>query len=69
MKDRKRRTTGQDMCSCFRFGCDPFGASPLFREKIDRRHKKGLCGACGAKPKLRYGNMVCKCKNKKELKN
>ena len=50
-----------DMCPyCYMPGCDPFGASALYRRKIEQRLKRGLCPACGHAP--------CRCKSKLTLK-
>lgn len=69
MKARKPRgykLTGErslDMCPCcIRFGCDPFGGSLLFRQKVDERRRMGLCPSCG-KPKA-----YCSCKSSLSLK-
>lgn len=61
---RKRKPRGiklngkpsKDMCPhCFAFNCDPFLMSPKFTNKIYKRLKQGLCGACGHNP--------CTCKS------
>ena len=46
-----------NMCPhCYMPGCDPFGGSLLYRDKIERRLKKGVCPACG--------HFLCRCKSK-----
>ena len=62
LKKRKPRGTklnGQksyDMCpDCYMPGCDPFGGSKLYRDKIEKRLKEGKCPACG--------QVDCKCKS------
>lgn len=61
-KERKPRgikMNGQkslDMCTCFSFHVNPCTVSRKFKEKIEKRLKAGLCGACG--------NKKCKCKSK-----
>lgn len=53
---KKNGRRSMDMCPyCFAFGCDPMGMSRKFREKIEKRLKLGLCGACGHNP--------CTCKS------
>ena len=45
-----------DMCDgCYMPHCDPFAASPAYREKIYKRLHEGKCPACG--------QVKCKCKS------
>ena len=48
-------TMSEDMCSCYRFGCDPSGISPKLERKFNKRIKEGKCPSCGDNP--------CKCKS------
>lgn len=44
-------TPSQDLCPCcLKFQCDPFGSSPAFRDKVNRRKAAGCCPACGGDP-------------------
>lgn len=61
-KKRKPRGTklngkkSYDMCTgCYMPHCDPFAASPKYRQKIDKRLEEGRCPACG--------QVKCKCKS------
>lgn len=61
-KKRKPRGTklngykSYDMCpDCYMPGCDPFGGSRLYQEKVRRRLREGKCPACG--------HEVCQCKS------
>lgn len=56
--ERKKRTTGMDMCSCGAFHCDEMMMSnPFYLRKRNDRARNKLCIACGKNP--------CKCKRKK----
>lgn len=45
-----------DMCTgCYMPHCDPFAASPKYREKIEKRLREGKCPACG--------HYHCRCKS------
>lgn len=59
-KPRKPRTTGMDMCTCYAFHCDPMSMSRKFQDKINKRLRAGLCGACGHNP--------CECKSSMSVK-
>lgn len=57
-------TRSLDLCPhCFSFHCNPMTMSHEFSQKVDKRLRAGLCGACGQNP--------CACKStlktKKEL--
>lgn len=69
-KFRKKRTTGQDMCSCGSLGCDSAAHwGTIYGAKKDRRNKNKECIGCGKKE--------CNCKrtlsaprpNNKEIKD
>lgn len=68
IKPRKPRGIKQngepsyDMCPyCKMPNCDPFGASLLYRKKLDARRKAGVCESCGHNP--------CRCKSSLTLRN
>lgn len=45
-----------NMCpDCYMPGCDPFGGSKEYRQKIDKRLREGKCPACG--------QAKCQCKS------
>lgn len=47
----------EDYCTgCYMRGCDPFGNSPAYYNKIHKRLEAGLCPSCGHNP--------CRCKSK-----
>lgn len=66
-KPRGYKLTGeksQDMCpGCIAFHCDPMSMSRKFQAKIRKRIGAGVCPACGAKPIVKYGRKICKCKS------
>lgn len=58
---KKDGSKSEDMCpECVSFGCDPFGMSPKFRQKMDKRLSDDVCRSCGSEP--------CKCKSRKGIK-
>ena len=58
-KPRGHKQNGEksyDMCPyCYLPDCDPFGGSPLYRNKIQKRLSEGRCPACG--------HVKCTCKS------
>lgn len=50
-KPRGYKKSGErsyDMCPwCYKPGCDPFGGSARYRQKIEKRLAAGRCPACG----------------------
>ena len=45
---KKNGRRSYDMCPhCYSPGCDPMGASPAYRRKLDARLDEGKCPACG----------------------
>ena len=53
---KKNGKRSEDFCEyCYKPGCDPFGGSPKYRKKVEKRLEEGKCPACG--------NVKCTCKS------